>query len=297
MVIFGGIDLSTGLTNETVLYGSVESAAVTPLTTLILLITDEANLSTTESENKLRMAFNLQSVDVLNIDAISQSLEGNLAAPRVYRTAVLVQNMVAQMTAYLDPPPDQLLATHLDNYRLLAREIVDKAKEDDFLGQEFLAQLLLKAHLVSGSTTDLALSSDVATVNAATNSRLLSLTAQTGIEFLNDVVRVKKVVQSSVVEGIEQLVTRLLSADEFIETHTDAGLEAQIDAIEIGNVAAIEAAVSDVTQSAPQDTTFNFVVRLLRPSVTPVSVFYQTADGTAIAADGACSGAYESQAA
>ncbi len=194
--------------------------------------------------------------------------------------------MVAQMTAYLAPPPDQLVATHLGNYRLLAREIIAGAREDDFARQEFLAQLLLKAHLASGSTTDLALSSDVATVIAATNSRLLSLTAQTGIEFLDDVVRVKKVVQSSVVDGIRQLVGGLLSRSEFIETLTGAGLAAQIDAAEIGNVAAIEAAVSDVTQSASDDTTFNFVVRLLRPSVTPVTVFYQTADGTAIAAGG-----------
>jgi Ca2+-binding RTX toxin-like protein len=194
--------------------------------------------------------------------------------------------MVAQMTAYLNPLPDQLLATRLNNYRLLAREIIDGAREDGFSSQEYLAQLLLKAHLASGSTTELALSADVATVIAATNSRLLSLTAQTGIEFLNDVVRVKKVVQTSVVDGIGHLVRGLLSPSEFIESHTDTGLETQIAAAEIGNVAAIEAAVSDVTQAAPQDTTFNFVVRLLRPSVTPVTVFYQTADGTAVAADG-----------
>ncbi len=50
IVIFGGVDLSTGLPNETVLYGSVESAAVTPLTTLILVIADEADLSMTEAD-------------------------------------------------------------------------------------------------------------------------------------------------------------------------------------------------------------------------------------------------------
>ena len=91
----------------------------------------------TEAANQLRTAFNLQSADVLNIDAINESLDDNLAAPQIYRTAVLVQNMVAQMTAYLAPPLDQLVATHLGNYRLLAREIIDGAREDAFARQEF----------------------------------------------------------------------------------------------------------------------------------------------------------------
>jgi VCBS repeat-containing protein len=99
LVMFGGIDISTGLAFSGTLTAPTGSTVVTPLTTLIVSLTN-SNVSAEDAAQQVAQAFGLSStIDLTTYDPVPAAVSGDPAATAVLSAGIQVQSTVAQISA------------------------------------------------------------------------------------------------------------------------------------------------------------------------------------------------------
>jgi VCBS repeat-containing protein len=98
LVMFGGIDISTGLPFQGTLTAPAGSAVVTPLTTLVAALVASGQ-SVDDAQAEVKSALGLADVDLTSFDAVAQTAGGSADAANVLAAAVQVQATVAQISA------------------------------------------------------------------------------------------------------------------------------------------------------------------------------------------------------
>ena len=98
LVMFGGIDISTGLPFQGTLKAPEGSTVVTPLTTLVAALV-ESGQTTDDAQAAVKTALGLADVDLTTYDAVASVASNDPVAATVLAAAVQVQATVAQISA------------------------------------------------------------------------------------------------------------------------------------------------------------------------------------------------------
>ncbi len=103
LVMYGGIDVSTGVAFVGTLRAPADSTVVTPLTTLVAALV-VGGQSVEDATANVLSAFGLAGVDLLNFDPVAAVIAGGSdadAAAAVLAAGIQVQNAIAQISALL----------------------------------------------------------------------------------------------------------------------------------------------------------------------------------------------------
>ncbi len=102
LVMFGGTDISTGLSFDGVMTAPEGSTVVTPLTTLISALVS-TGVSAADAASQVAAAFGLGSagspIDLTTFDPVSQAVAGNPDATAVLSAGIQVQSTITQIAA------------------------------------------------------------------------------------------------------------------------------------------------------------------------------------------------------
>lgn len=289
IVATGGVDISTLQPLAYALTAPAGSTAVTPLTTLLVGLTEDYGLTVVDAETRLQAAFGLPAVRITETDAIAIALEADAAGAELFAAAAQVHDTVVQ-TAKL------LVAAGGASTPSAAKAALDAIAamlaDSDAAGPLSLADDAAIAGIVSGAAAmtsvslDAAVTQAAATVIAAANQAIRTIPVAGSSDFLADVVRVQHVAQTTVAADLAQLGAGTLVPQEAIDRNTANALADQIAETNVANIAPPR-----ITIDAPQrsegnaDGPMTFAIRLSAASAIPVAVSYATADGTATVPD------------
>jgi hypothetical protein len=290
IVATGGIDTSTLLPLAYPLTAPAGSTAVTPLTTLLVGLTEDYGLTLVEAESRLHAAFGLPAVRITETDAIADALESSTVGAAVFAAAAQVHDTIMQTANLLAATGGSSV---VDAARAALDAIAAMLEEADAGVSIGLADETAIASVVSRAATTRNVSLDptlvlaAATVIATTNQAIAEIAVAGSSDFLAEVVRVQHVAQTTVAADLAQLGAGTLAPQEAIDRNTSAAIASQTATAPVANIAPPQ-----ITIDAPQlsegssDSQMMFAVRLSAASAVPVTVSYTTVDGTATVANG-----------
>ncbi len=118
LVMFGGTDISTGLTFLGTMKAPAGSTVVTPLTTLVqAIVAADSTKTVADAQTSVKNALGLADVDLTTFDAVRATAEGVPGGAGVLAAAIQVQATVAQISAAAGSSADAVggLATTIAN--------------------------------------------------------------------------------------------------------------------------------------------------------------------------------------
>jgi len=240
LVMFGGVDIATGLAFTEVLRAPEGSTVVTPLTTLIAALVDGGQ-SLTDATDNVASALGLGglTVDLLNFDPIPVVAAGGAdaaAAAQVLAGGIQVQNAIVQVSALLEG------AGATDAYSAVVAalaSLVSSGTPFD-LSDAADAQALIDAAAAEAGVlpADIgAVVDDAALVLAATNAAVSdALAAGSGMAVLEALAQAAAVAQGP---GLVQALTQAgdnNDAGTLVNDFTGANLDAKIANAPVGDV-------------------------------------------------------------
>jgi DNA-binding transcriptional regulator LsrR (DeoR family) len=289
IVATGGVDTSTLQPLAYPLTAPAGSSAVTPLTTLLVGLTEDYGLTLVEAEARLQAAFGLPAVRITETDAIADALESSTVGAEVFAAAAQVHDTVVQ-TANLLATTGGSSAEGAAQAALGA--IAALLAGVNANGSLSLADDAAVQSIVSGAaaTTNVSLAPAVtlaaATVIATSNQAIAEISVAGSADFLADVVRVQQVAQTTVAADLALLGAGALAPQDAIDRNTSAALASQIATAPVANIAPPRISIDAPQMSEGNaDGQMTFAIRLSAASAVPVAVSYVTVDGTAMAAD------------
>lgn len=289
IVATGGVDTSTLLPLAYPLTAPGGSISVTPLTTLLVELTEDHGLTLVEAEARVQAAFGLPAVRISETDAIAVTLEADSGGAELFGTAAQVHDTIVQTATFLAATGESSMASAA---QAALGAIAALLAGMDANGPLSLADEGAIASIVSGAAATATISLDpavtqaAATVIATANQAIAEMSVAGSAEFLADVVRIQHVAQTTIVADLALLGAGTLPPQEAIDRNTATALASQIAAAPVANIAPPR-----ITIDAPRMSEGNangqmmFAVRLSAPSAVPVSVTFATVDGLATVAD------------
>lgn len=206
LVAIGGTDVSTGLSFKCELEAPAGSTAITPLTTLILMLQSQG-LSNAEAQ--VITAFGLDpSIDLTTFDPIA-AMVSNSSAAKVYSVGAEVINTITMIASALTSDGTPIAQTTLEVFDALASLIgshsASAIKQADV---SFVSQLITAAAEALHQPIDSALALTVAGVVSATNSALeqnsFDLTDQALIDVVSSIERLAQGAESEALQKLAE---------------------------------------------------------------------------------------------
>jgi len=245
LVMFGGIDVSTGLVFEGTLRAPEGSTVVTPLTTLMAVLIDSGDAANPDAAQDLvKAAFGLsETIDLASFDPVQATLAGTVGAAEVLAAGIQVQNAIVQVTALLggdgagaagsnQAAADAAVAS-------LAGLIVEAAGgQVDLASSATIDNLITDSAAAAAVTVSTEVISAAAEVLSASNGAIDDAVAGGGsaTELLTEIAEVAAVAQgedltSAVADAGDQNTAGTIADD-----YSQANIETQADSTEIGDV-------------------------------------------------------------
>ncbi len=200
LVVYGGIDTSTGLPFKGFLEAPTGSTAITPLTTLVSLLQSQGSL---EAEAQVAVALGINSsVDLTTFDPIAALHGNNPDAAEVYSAGAEIMNTVTMITSALTGPIVPNTVQVFDVLASLAQALAPINLTDP----TFLIQLITASADALHQSVDPTFVSSVASVVAASNSALEQNSSQlTGQALIDAVSGIERLAQGAVSDALQKI--------------------------------------------------------------------------------------------
>ncbi|MCK1554440.1 cadherin-like domain-containing protein [Bradyrhizobium sp. 177] len=204
LVAFGGTDTSTGLPFKAQLEAPAGSTAITPLTTLLLLLQSQG---VSNAEAQVVATFGIDpSIDLTTFDPIA-ALRTNPGAARVYSVGVEVMNTVTMIASALTNNGTPIAQNSVDVFRALANIVATAGAGPINLADVGLVnQLITSAAAALHHPVGAAFVSAVAAMVAESNSALeLTRSQFTGQALIDGVSAVETLAQGAESAALQDL--------------------------------------------------------------------------------------------
>jgi VCBS repeat-containing protein len=287
LVVVGGQDRSTGLTNPLRLTAPYDSKIVSPLTSLVNQLMQQAGLSAGDAMIVVNQALGIpMTTNLLGQSLALEATGGDAEAARSFSREVAVGTVVHEVSSLLSARPGAptiaVLSTH--GFAAIAEILSETGGAPlDLADPDVIREIIDRTADSAGLTIDSNIAASATTVIAGVNERIDDLPLDSTTSYLNRLLQIQTVTQGSIAPDLARLTAGQLSPTNFVNTYTDTALTTRINGATfgplnvIGPVVAITPIVSQAV-GAEQPTTFDFEVFLSSPtpSNVPVTVHYAT---------------------
>ena len=224
LVMFGGVDISTGLPFSGTMRAPADATVISPLTTLVQNLV-EAGVEVGDAQTQVAQALDIpESFQMLTTDPVAATVAGAEGAAEAMRAGVLIANTAAQVQSALEGGSSGDAATASTSaFTAIAETIANNGAATD---------------LTDGTQVE-ALLEDAATIEEAASGDTVTFDN-------NDVVNATNVITAS--NQVAQQVDTTAGADEVLTELAQVGQVAQGEAAD-----AIEAAVENDDDAAVED--------------------------------------------
>ena len=250
-----------------------------------------SGLSSEDANVRVIEAFDMpEGLELATLDLIDATVGGNHdAAVAFARSAEIFNTTVAAASLFSGTAgaPSKSLLVDLA-YAEIASRITDAESTMDLSDAATVASLLEGIAFRTGITLSTDIVDGAGTLIADGNLAIRDLAVTTDLAFVQQIVRIEAVMQGIISDDLAAVAAGTKTIADVLTTYAGAALNTAIDAATIGDVIKPAIVVNDVVQIEGDngDSTFDFVVSLLTPSIYPVSVQYETIGDSADEADG-----------
>ena len=253
LIVEGGIDLASGQPRVGQLTAPPGSQVITPLTTMVDLVSRQgAGISTVAAEEKVRAALGLPAaVSLTTFDPIEAALRGDAQAAQVQvasasiaDTISLVASVIDGASASVDARKASAAVTEIIAAKIAAASVID------LQSTALLQETVSKAAAAVSAVVPVEVKSAVSQVIAEQNTAKQKAVANSWnpLEALNAISQVQSVAQGPAASAASKLGAGTLATDELTLLYTGTALEKAIALAPVG----------DVTASNLQPGTFEF---------------------------------------
>ena len=241
LVVEGGVDLSSGQPRVGQLVAPPGSTVVTPLTTLVDLVSRQVSgLSTAAAEEQVRKTLGLPTgVSLTQFNPIDAAVKGDPSAAAVQVASAAVADTIALIASVIDQAAPALSATQAS--ALVSQALAEKiasSTQVDLKSSSLLAQTITAAASAASTVLSVQVTEAVSQVVAEQNAAKQTLVEKAGspLEALQAISQVQAVVQGQMISSLGELGSGKTSADEVKLLYTGAALVESVAAAPVGDV-------------------------------------------------------------
>ncbi len=296
IVVVGGTDQSTGLTNAATLTAPLGAHNVSIYTTLVNDIMQQTGADEGTAILEIQGALGLaHTLNPINDDYIKQALGGDTNAAGMFATEVQLAALSYQVDTLLSAAGGGTPATiSISLFNNIAALIAQSGGAPLDLTDPTTVQSLIHATAQNvGVTLDPTVESGAATIVAGVNQYISGLPLAGSLTYLNQVVQAQVVAENTIAPMLAQVIAGTTDINTVLADETGTALAAQIAAAPVGSLdldgPTLE--ISNLVQQPvgngdPSTMQFTVYLAATAPSSQPISVDYTTQDNTATAANG-----------
>lgn len=297
LVVVGGLDRSTGITNPLQLTAPYMSKVVSPLTSLVNQLMQQRGLSAPDAIMVVNQSLGIP----LSTNLLGQSLGleasgGDLQSAKSFSREVEVGTVVHEVCSVLSglsgAPSIEELSTN--GFAAISAMIGESGGAPlDLSDPSVIRQIIARTAQSAGLTLDDDIAGHAAAVIAGVNDSIDAIPLDDANSYLNRLLQFQTVAQGSIAPDLVKVGAGELDVATFVTNYTGTALTTRVDGATFGALNLIGPAVAItpiVSQSvgAGEPGTLNFQVFLTSPtsSTQPISVHYATRNQSATVANG-----------
>lgn len=284
IVAVGGVDTSTGMTQDARLIAASGDFVVTPLTTLSAKLVQQQDWTLDEAHDRVLDALSLDFFDMGHTAVLNATLLGDQTAAASYPATVALETSVVVIAHYLQGTVGVEVETGADLiYEQLARVVALDGAILDLSDVDVLESIVVGAVSQFGPADYDANTAALAEALAAVNVSTLELPVSLDLSFLDAVVRRKIVARGDMATDAEALAAGTLNIVDFQSRFASQSLQDKIDAAQSESIVPVAVAVSDaeIVEGDNGSTFAEFQVAISSHFAETVSVDYMTQAETA----------------
>jgi hypothetical protein len=297
LVVTGGVDRSTGLTNALRLTAPYNAIVVSPLTSLLNQCMQERGLSAADAMLVVSQSLGLPATtNLLAQSFVPEATGGDLQSARSFSREVQVGTIVHQVSSLLSGMPGAPSVAELSTYGFAAlASIIGESGGAplDLSDSSLIRDVIDRTAALAGLTLDANAAAGAATIIAGVNGAINDLPLNSTTTYLNRLLQIQTVAQGTIVPQLAKVTSGQLSIATVVSNNTGAALTAQVNSATFGPLNVIGPTISItpiVAQpvGAGDPSAFEFQVFLSSPTplTVPVSVNFATISQTATLAHG-----------
>ena len=241
LVVEGGVDLSSGQTRVGQLVAPPGASVVTPLTTMVDLVSRQAGgLSAAAAEDQVRKALGLPvGISLTQYNPIDAAVKGDPSAAAVQVVSAAVADTIALMASVIDQAAPGVNAAQAS--ALVSQALAEKlatSAQVDLKSSSLLSQTITAAASAASTVLSTQVTEAVSQVVAEQNATKQALVekAANPLEALQAISQVQAVVHGAMVSSLGELGSGKTSADEVKLLYTGTALVESIAAAPVGDV-------------------------------------------------------------
>lgn len=237
-VAFGGTNTATTLPLLGQLRAPAGARMITPLTTLVLAVSEERGISYEEAQILVQHRWAMPAVDLRQFDTVAEIRGGNPTGPEVYAWTIKWQSTVMQLARLLEIPSGRSTSDTISSItRAAARLLVEPS------GQFLLGEPSFVARLIRVSAEELGFGLEehnvlaAAEVVAFANRRIDAIPRQANARFLDDILRIETVAQAKNGLALAQAGVGMFTDTSWTYHFTYEAFENLLRAVTLGTIA------------------------------------------------------------
>ncbi|MDB5336539.1 MAG: hemagglutination domain protein [Planctomycetaceae bacterium] len=287
LVVVGGVDRSTGLTNSLRLTAPYSASVVSPLTSLVNQLMQERGLSEGDAIVVVNSALGIPiTIDLLQQTLALEAVGGDAVFARAFSREVAVGSVVQTICSLLSARPGAPTLAELSTqgFAAIAALLGETGGAPLQLSDpELILDLINRTAASAGLTIDTNIATSAAQVISGVMQRIDDLTLESTQSYLNQLLQIQTVTEGSIAPDLARLTSGAISPTSFVNNYTGDALTGRINAATfgplniVGPVVLITPLVAQAA-GAEHPGTFDFQVTLSSPtpSNVPVTVHYAT---------------------
>jgi len=294
-IAVGGIDESTGLSWRLPLFAPLGVSSITPITSLVEAMVRLHGLSVQEASDRTLASMGAEGGSLAIDNIRNLILADDQQSAELYTELIKLSNSAISIAdlfhGAVPDLPFEFFAEQV--FAALAERIVEPDSllelNDGFTWEDVIenvsrltgfdlhADPLVHSEIVMGA----------ALILSETNQALRDVPVTMDRQFVEELTRIKKVVQGAIAASLKQVGQGAIAIQNAIAAHTGANLQNQIAAAVIGNVFPPLLQVNDaqVIEGDDGSSLLEFTVELIGEHAETISVDYATGDLSATAND------------
>jgi hypothetical protein len=227
-VIEGGVDITTGAPAPMLLIAPASWKTVTPLTTLVTMLSASGSMSLADASSRVLTALSIPQVNLSNFDPEAEAVAGNPVGAQFFGVHARLADTVALVASLFAEPgtqsPDPSLVS------IIQQAIVERLKTSNLdLGDASqIAALIGSVATSTGHSLSSTLIAGAGEVSAAANRQIDVVTGQTGLTYIQQVAQIKQIAQTVLAGDLWQAASGQKDIDSVVAADTGSALGAQI---------------------------------------------------------------------
>ncbi|WDI41524.1 Calx-beta domain-containing protein [Bremerella sp. P1] len=292
-VTIGGIDTSVNLPFKIPFTSPSNFVTTTPTSTLITKLVVDGHFpldleGVRDSEARYLDAIGVTDVSSVDFDFLSQAINGNVAAGRMFLLDTEVYNTVIELASLFHGAESTLsLSLFADlAFSDIAEKIASESSNLDLTKTSVIRSVIQGVSVRSGVNLSTEVIEASTAVIADLNGLAREIAVPVGVSYVEGIVTIQKVLQTKVSDDLADFASGLITAEDFSARTTRTEIESVVSNATIGNILPVYVMVSDAFVEEGDGITqlvFDVTPLTIASSNLPITVNYRTDGLTALA--------------